>query len=287
MNSENIKTEIKRTYGDIVKGKLKTGCCNSTGCCGTSNYIKPMSENYGNIEGYVQDADFSLGCGLPTEIANIKEGDVVLDLGAGAGNDVFVARSIVGDTGLVIGIDMTPEMIVKANANKKKLGYENVEFHLSEIEDMVVIKKESVDVVISNCVMNLIPDKEKAFREVFRVLKNGGHFSISDIVYKGKLPNEILESSELFSACVAGASHKETYLGIIKSVGFQNIQVKKERIIDELSDELLLKYLTIGQLDQFRQSGSGIYSITVYADKSDTGSCCDTTKTRNGALCCV
>jgi ubiquinone/menaquinone biosynthesis C-methylase UbiE len=286
MNTETIKTEIKKSYGDIAKGKIETGCCNSTDCCGTNNFIKPMSEDYANIEGYVQDADYSLGCGLPTEIANIKEGNIVLDLGSGAGNDVFVARRIVGESGRVIGIDMTPEMVEKANKNKTKLGFANVDFHLGEIEEMTVIENELVDVVISNCVMNLVPDKEKAFKEVHRVLKNGGHFSISDIVYKGTLPNEILESSELFSGCVAGASHRETYLGIIKSVGFKNIQVKKERIIDSLSDELLLNYLTNSQLEEFRKSGSGIYSITVYADKLDEGTCCDTTRKENGTSCC-
>jgi arsenite methyltransferase len=278
MDTKTIKTEIKKSYGNIAKGNVETGCCNSTDCCGTNNFIKPMSEDYAQIEGYVQDADYSLGCGLPTEIANISEGNVVLDLGSGAGNDAFVARRIVGEKGRVIGIDMTPEMIEKANKNKSKLGYENVVFHLGEIEDMSFIESGLVDVVISNCVMNLIPDKEKAFKEVFRVLKKGGHFSISDIVYKGTLPNEILESAELFSGCIAGASHKETYLGIIKSVGFKNIQVKKERIIDSLSDELLLNYLTTAQLDEFRKSGSGIYSITVYADKLDEGTCCDTTE---------
>jgi arsenite methyltransferase len=283
MNTVTIKTEIKKSYGDIAKGQIETGCCNSNDCCGTSNFIKPMSEDYTNIEGYVQDADYSLGCGLPTEIANIKQGNVVLDLGSGAGNDVFVARSIVGKSGRVIGIDMTPEMVEKANKNKTQLGFENVDFHLGEIEEMTVIENELIDVVISNCVMNLVPDKAKAFKEVYRVLKVGGHFSISDIVYKGTLPNEILESSELFSGCVAGASHRETYLEIIKSVGFKNIQVKKERIIDSLSDELLLNYLTKSQLEEFRKSGSGIYSITVYADKLDDGTCCDMT---NGTSCC-
>ena len=286
MNTETIKTEIKKSYGDIANGKIETGCCNSTDCCGTNNFIKPMSEDYANIEGYVQNADYSLGCGIPTEIANIKEGNVVLDLGSGAGNDVFVARSIVGESGRVIGIDMTPEMVEKAYKNNTKLGFTNVEFYLGEIEDMTVIENELVDVVISNCVMNLVPDKEKAFKEVHRILKTGGHFSISDIVYKGTLPNEILDSAELFSGCVAGASHRETYLGIIKSAGFKNIQVKKEKIIDSLSDELLLNYLTHSQLVEFRKSGSGIYSITVYADKLDEGFCCDTIEKANGISCC-
>lgn len=281
MNTETIKKEIKKSYGDIATGKVEAGCCNGTDCCGTSNFLQPMSEDYTHIEGYVHEADYSLGCGLPTEIANIQEGNVVLDLGAGAGNDVFIARRIVGETGRVIGIDMTPEMVEKANSNKTKLGYANVDFHLGEIEDMAAIKTDLIDVVISNCVMNLVPDKEKAFKEVYRVLKNGGHFSISDIVYKGKLPQEILESPELFAGCVAGASHRENYLSTIKAVGFKNIQVKKERFIDTLSDDLLLNYLTGEQLEDFKNSGSGIYSVTVYADKSEEGECCEKTEGEN------
>lgn len=212
---------------------------------------------------------------------NINEGDTVIDLGSGAGNDVFIARRIVGDRGKVIGIDMILELIIRALQNNQKLGYKNVEFELGEIENMTTISSNMADVVISNCVMNLVPDKEKAFREVFRVLKTGGHFSISDIVYSGTLPNGVLEAAEMYAGCVAGASEKGAYLGVIKSAGFKNIQIKKERQI-ELPDELLLKYMQAEELAEFKKSGSGIYSITLYADKSDQGACCDTTE--NG--CC-
>jgi len=282
MNTETIKKEIKRSYGNIAKGNIQVGCCSpGTGCCATDEFSNSMTENYANIDGYQKDADLSLGCGLPTEIADIKEGDTVIDLGSGAGNDAFIARSIVGETGKVIGIDMTPEMVIRALQNNQKLGYKNVEFVLGEIENMQNIPTNTADVVVSNCVMNLVPDKEKAFKEVNRVLKVGGHFSISDIVYSGTLPNGIMEAAEMYAGCVAGASEKGAYLGTIKSVGFKNIQIKKERLI-KLPDQLLLKYVNAEGLAEFKKTNSGIYSITVYADKSDEGNCCDTTE--NG--CC-
>lgn len=281
MKTETIKSEIKKSYGEIAKGNVAAGCCADTACCITDEAAPSMKEDYSNIEGYQKEADLSLGCGLPTEIANIKAGDTVIDLGSGAGNDVFIARRVVGDTGKVIGIDMTPEMVIRALQNNQKLGFRNVEFVLGEIEEMKGITNETADVVVSNCVMNLVPNKEKAFKEVFRVLKNGGHFSISDIVYSGSLPEGILEVAEMYAGCVSGASEKGAYLGIIKAAGFKNIQIKKERLI-ELPDELLLKYVTAEELEEFRNSGSGIYSVTVYADKLDEGNCCETTE--NG--CC-
>jgi SAM-dependent methyltransferase len=278
MNTEVIKKEIRKSYGEIAKGNIKVGCCNDTACCTTDEFSASMTEDYSKIGGYQQDADLSLGCGLPTEIASISEGDTVIDLGSGAGNDVFIARSIVGDKGRVIGIDMTPEMVIRALQNNQKLGFKNVEFVLGEIENMQGIAGDTADVVISNCVMNLVPDKEKAFQEIFRVLKTGGHFSISDIVYSGSLPDGIMEAAEMYAGCVAGASEKGAYLGTIKSAGFKNIQIRKERLI-ELPHDLLLKYVNADKLNEFVSSGSGIYSITVYADKLDEGSCCDTTQT--------
>lgn len=277
MKTETIKEEIKKSYGNIAKGNNQEGCCSTdSGCCTTNEFSTSMAESYDAIDGYEKDSDLSLGCGIPTEIANIKDGDTVIDLGSGAGNDAFVARRIVGEAGKVIGIDMTPEMVIKALQNSQKLGYQNVEFVLGEIEDLQTISSSVADVVISNCVMNLVPNKQKAFNEVFRTLKTGGHFSISDIVSIGSLPNGILEAAELYSGCVAGASEKGEYLGSIKSAGFKNIQIKKERKID-LPDDLLSKYLNPRELADFKQSGSGIYSVTIYADKLDEGSCCETT----------
>ncbi|NMH89595.1 arsenite methyltransferase [Flavivirga algicola] len=282
MKIDTIQEKIKKSYGNIAKGNVQVGCCSTdSGCCTTDEFINSMAESYENIGGYQKESDFALGCGIPTEIANINEGDTVIDLGSGAGNDVFVARRIVGETGKVIGIDMTPEMVIRALQNNQKLGYQNVEFVLGEIENMQGIPNLVADVIISNCVMNLVPNKRKAFNEVFRILKTGGHFSISDIISLGTLPNKILEAVELYSGCVAGASEKGEYLGIIKSAGFKNIQIKKERKID-LPDDLLLKYLNMDELAEFKQSGTGIYSVTIYADKLDEGSCCETT----GNGCC-
>ena len=278
MKKEVIKTEVKKAYGNIAKSESGPGgCCSiDVNCCGGENTIS-MAEEYSAVNGYVKEADLSLGCGLPTETANINLGDTVVDLGSGAGNDAFVARSIVGDTGKVIGLDMTPEMVIKALQNNQKLGYKNVEFILGEIENMNSISNATADVVISNCVMNLVPDKEKAFKEVHRILKTGGHFSISDIVHVGTLPDKLLEAAEMYSGCVAGASEKGAYLGIIKSVGFKNIQIKKERKI-ELPDELLLNYISVEELEVYKHKNDGLYSLTVYADKLDEGDCCEATE---------
>ena len=218
MNTEEIKSEIKKSYGDIAKGNIQVGCCSTdTACCTTNEFSTSMTEDYTNVKGYEKSADLSLGCGLPTEIANINVGDTVIDLGSGAGNDAFIARRIVGENGKVIGIDMTPEMVIRALQNTQKLGYKNVDFQLGEIENMQSIPTNTADVVISNCVMNLVPDKERAFKEVNRVLKVGGHFSISDIVYSDTLPKGILEAAEMYAGCVAGASEKGAYLGILNN----------------------------------------------------------------------
>lgn len=282
MNTEEIKKEIKKSYGDIAKGNIQVGCCTTeTSCCSINEFSKSMTEDYSNVEGYEKSADLALGCGLPTETAIIHEGDTVIDLGSGAGNDAFIARRIVGENGKVIGVDMTPEMVIRALQNAQKLGYKNVEFLLDEIENMKEVSDNIADVVVSNCVMNLVSNKKKAFNEINRVLKVGGHFSISDIVFQGAIPEGVLQASEMYAGCVAGASEKGQYLGIIKNAGFKNIQVKKERLII-LSDELLLKYLNQQELDEYKKSGSGIYSITIYADKLEEGKCCDTSE--NG--CC-
>lgn len=269
MTTEEIKTNIKRSYGEIAQSQ--TGCCGTAACCTDSG---SMAEGYEHIEGYVKEADLSLGCGIPTEIADIREGNTVVDLGSGAGNDAFIARRIVGETGRVIGVDTTPEMVIRALQNNQKLGFRNVEFVHGDIEDMRGIPDQTADVVISNCVMNLVPDKAKAFKEIFRILKTGGHFSISDIVYSGTLPDAILEAAEMFAGCVSGAAEKGSYLGIVKAAGFKNIQIKKERRI-ELPDELLAQYLSADAVKEFKNSGAGIYSITLYADKLDQGSCCE------------
>lgn len=263
-NEKEIKEVVKEKYGAIAK-KSSSGC----GCgCGTSNKIVGytiMKDDYNNLDGYVAEADLGLGCGLPTEFAGIKEGDTVVDLGSGAGNDVFVARAIVGNNGKVIGLDFTEEMIEKAIRNNQKLGYENVEFRLGEIESMP-IDSSSVDVVVSNCVLNLVPDKQKAFAEIYRILKPGGHFCVSDIVIKGELPANLKKSAEMYAGCVAGAVQQEEYLQIIKETGFVNSTINKTKVI-ELPYEVLKDYLSDSDYELYRKSDSRIISITVSAYK--------------------
>jgi SAM-dependent methyltransferase len=234
-----------------------------------------MADDYSNLEGYVADADLGLGCGLPTEFAKIKTGDTVIDLGSGAGNDAFVARALVGDEGKVIGVDFTSKMIEKAKTNADKLNYKNVEFRFGDIEDLP-IADNTADVIVSNCVLNLVPNKQKAFAEIFRVLKKGAHFSVSDIVLDGYLPESLLESAEMYAGCVAGAIQKNEYLDIIESIGFQNITIQKEKVIT-LPDDLLKANLNDDDYQSFKSNKSGIYSVTVYAEKPV--SCC-------GPTCC-
>ncbi|EFK97401.1 protein containing Methyltransferase type 11 domain [sediment metagenome] len=263
-NEKEIKEVVKEKYGAIAQ-KSQSGC----GCgCGTSNKIvgyTVMKDDYTNLDGYIAEADLGLGCGLPTEYAGIKEGDTVVDLGSGAGNDVFVARAIVGDKGKVIGLDFTEEMIDKANKNNLKLGYKNVEFWLGEIEEMPV-DDSSADVVVSNCVLNLVPDKKKAFAEIFRILKPGGHFCVSDIVIKGELPANLKKSAEMYAGCVAGAVQQEEYLKIIDEAGFKNTEIEKTKVI-ELPDEVLKQYLSTEEIELFREKKTGIFSITVTSYK--------------------
>ena len=259
--SKEIKEVVKETYSKVVKES--NSCCGPS-CCTPEEEIT-FAESYDHLEGYEQEADYGLGCGIPTEFAKISKGDTVLDLGSGAGNDVFVARSIVGDSGQVIGVDMTEAMIAQANENKLKLGYENVDFVLGEIEDLPV-KSDSIDVVVSNCVMNLVPDKTKAYSEVYRVLKSTGHFSISDIVLTGDLPESIRNAAEMYAGCVSGALSKEGYIQAIRDAGFSDINVVKERRLD-LPDNVILKFVSQSELDQYRKSGGAIISITVFAEK--------------------
>ncbi|MFA7421452.1 MAG: arsenite methyltransferase [Melioribacteraceae bacterium] len=271
-NEQEVKEIVKEKYGEIARNTA-SGC--GCGCGSSSNKIVGytiMKDEYTGMDGYVAEADLGLGCGLPTEFADIKPGNVVVDLGSGAGNDVFVARALVGDSGKVIGIDMTEDMIAKARKNNEKLGYGNVEFYLGEIEAMP-LENETADVVVSNCVLNLVPNKQKAFEEIYRITKNGGHFCVSDIVIKGELPTSLKKSAEMYAGCVAGAVQQEEYLEIIKSAGFTNIEIKKTKVI-ELPDEVLTQYLTKEEVESLHKSETGIFSITVVAEKQVKG-CCD------------
>ncbi len=270
---KDLKEIVKEKYTEIAhqsKQQNQSSCCGSGSCCSSVDYTI-FSENYNKIAGYVADADLGLGCGLPTEYAKIKKGDTVIDLGSGAGNDCFVARSFVGEEGQVIGVDMTEAMIALANQNCEKHGFKNVQFRLGDIENMP-IGANKADVVISNCVLNLVPDKKKAFAEIYRVLKSKGHFSISDVVIVGTLPDPIKNAAEMYAGCVSGALQKDQYMKYIFEQGFVNIQIQKEKEII-LPDEILLDYLTESELVAFNKSKTGIFSITVYGEKPDCGQC--------------
>ena len=264
MKDENIKDVIKEKYTKIALKQIveEKPCCS---CSSTTGTYTSFSEDYTNLSGYTPHADLKLGCGVPTEAARIKEGQTVLDLGSGAGNDVFVARSLVGERGKVIGIDMTEAMVEKAKRNAQALGHTNVEFLLGEIEDMP-LPSESVDVVISNCVLNLVPNKTKAFAEIMRVLRKGGHFSVSDMVLNRDLPDELKEAAELYAGCVAGAVPKEEYLQIIKDKGFENVEVVIEKP-RPLSQDVLRQYLSPKQIEELASQPPYLLSITVYGER--------------------
>jgi len=265
-NNEMIKEMVKQKYSEIALQDQETNassCCGSGGC--STEVYNIMSDEYAHLEGYNPDADLKLGCGLPTEFAKIKPGDTVVDLGSGAGNDCFVARHETGVSGKVIGIDFTENMIDKARTNAEKLGFNNVEFRLGDIEKMP-ITSDVADVVVSNCVMNLVPDKPKAFAEVFRILKAGGHFSISDIVLTGDLPEKIKNAAEMYAGCVASAILKDDYLKIIKEAGFKNLTLQKEKPI-VIPTDILKEYLNEEEITAYNSNKTNIYSITVYGEK--------------------
>ncbi len=267
-NNEEMKNIVKDRYSKIVIEATQTSCCGpvTTSCCGPDvKDFTVFSDDYTNLPGYAAEADLNLGCGLPTEFADITEGDTVIDLGSGAGNDVFVARAFAGETGRVIGLDFTEAMIKKAEINKTKLGYKNVEFVFGDIEEMP-FEDGLADVIVSNCVLNLVPDKQKAFGEIYRTLKSGGHFCVSDVVLHGELRQELKDSATLYAGCVAGAMQEEDYLDQIKDAGFKNVQVRKSKRI-HLPDDLLSKYLDKATMEEFKTSGAGIFSITVTAEK--------------------
>ncbi len=267
MKAEDFKLIVREKYGEIARQSVlqtSSSCCGTSGCCGDPGFTM-MSDDYHNLAGYHPDADLGLGCGIPTQFAGIQPGDHVLDLGSGAGNDCFVARALVGETGQVTGLDFTQQMIEKATQNALKLGFNNIRFIHGDIEEMP-LPDDQFDVVLSNCVLNLVPDKGKAFSEIFRVLKPGGHFCVSDVVIKGSLPEDIRKSAELYVGCVSGALDVDDYLGIIGSLNFKQVTTHKLKEI-EIPAEVLRKCLSEAEISAFRDSGTGIYSITVSASR--------------------
>ena len=277
---EQLKEIVRQKYSEIAlqdKEANQSSCCGAGGC--STEVYNIMTDDYSKVEGYVSDADLGLGCGLPTQFAKIKKGDTVIDLGSGAGNDCFVARAATGASGKVIGIDFTPAMVVKAKANAENLGYTNVEFRQGDIDNMPVAA-DVADVIVSNCVLNLVPNKAKVFKEMYRVLKPGGHFSISDIVLVGELPDSLKKDAEMYAGCVAGAIQKEAYLELIQAGGFENIVLQKEKSIIIPAD-ILSNYLNEEEIEDFKTGNTGIFSITVYAEKpvEEKDTCC-------GSGCC-
>lgn len=275
---QELKELVKQKYSEIALQDKETNmssCCGSGGC--STEVYNIMSDDYTKMDGYHADADLGLGCGLPTEFAQIKEGDTVIDLGSGAGNDCFIARKATGEKGKVIGIDFTEAMIEKARANAEKVGFNNVEFRQGDIEKMPVTANVA-DVVVSNCVLNLVPNKDGVFKEIFRVLKPGGHFSISDVVLVGNLPDKLRNVAEMYAGCISGAIQKDDYLALIQANGFTNITLQKEKAI-VVPDDILNQYLSAEDIAAFKNSGTGIYSITVFAQKP--AACCTP-----GSGCC-
>lgn len=261
VTSDELKKMVKEKYSEIAVASNRKSCCGS----GKTTQSNILLDDYSNLEGYIKDADLKLGCGIPTELAEIRTGDTVVDLGSGAGNDVFIARAIVGEEGKVIGLDFTEKMINKAIQNNEKLGYKNVEFKLGEIENMP-LNNEIADVVISNCVLNLVPDKSKAFSEIYRILKKGAHFCVSDIVIKGSMDEEFKKSASLYAGCISGAIDHDEYLSIIESSGFKDVTIKRSNRTP-LPDSLLEEHFNSEEIKSFKENVKGMFSITVYGRK--------------------
>lgn len=262
---DELKKLVNEKYSEIAASNQGCACG-----CGCSDSIQPMeysimSDDYSLVDGYYSEADLGLGCGMPTEYAGIKSGDTVLDLGSGAGNDVFIARRECGRTGKVIGLDFTDEMLDKARQNCIKLGYTNVEFIKGDIES-IPLDENQIDVIISNCVLNLVPDKQKAFSEIYRVLKPNAHFCVSDIVLNAELPKNIAEATTMYAGCVSGAVLKDEYIKIIEKSGFKNIEIVKTKDI-KIPEVILQAYLTKEEIETFVNNKSIIQSVTVKAVK--------------------
>lgn len=284
METKDAKEIVRQKYSEIAlqdKETNQSSCCGATSACCGDDVHNIMADDYSKLEGYNPEADLGLGCGLPTQFAKIRKGDVVIDLGSGAGNDAFIARYETGDTGKVIGIDFTPAMIEKARRNAEVRGFNNVEFRQGDIEDMPVTSNKA-DVIVSNCVLNLVPNKQKVFSEIYRVLKPGAHFSISDVVLEGELPEKWKQIAELYAGCVSGAVQKKEYLSIIEEAGFVGMALQKEKNI-VIPEDILATYLSEDEIREYQQSNTNIQSITVYAEKpaKDERKCCEP-----GSGCC-
>ena len=265
MNNNDKKELVKQRYSELA---LNSDSSKEQGCCCGTNPAMPskktftiMSEDYSQLKGYEKDADLGVGCGLPTQYANIQPGNTIVDLGSGAGNDCFIARAEVGDSGQVIGIDFSPQMIEKARKNANKRGYTNVDFLEGDIEQMP-LPDNTADVVVSNCVLNLLPEKNKIFKEVHRVLKPGGHFCISDVVLEGHFPMEFTNNAAMYAGCIASAIQKEDYMAEIGKANFKDINIQRTKTV-EIPEEVLEEHLSKETIAEYKAGNVGIYSITV------------------------
>ncbi len=279
MKDEKIRRIVREGYGRIAKGE--GSCCGPTKASGQ---LTDLAQDIGKKIGYTEEelkavpegANLGLGCGNPVALASLREGETVLDLGSGAGFDCFLAANKVGKGGKVIGVDMTPEMIEKARENAKKGGYENVEFRLGEIENLPVADN-FVDVIISNCVINLSPGKGRVFREAFRVLKPGGRLMISDLVLLKELPDFIKNSVEAYIGCLSGAIMREEYIGAIKAAGFQEVRIIDEASfpIEYMANDPTAKAVVENSnilFEKVKEVASSVVSIKVYGVKPDEAS---------------
>lgn len=270
METNKTKKElVKQQYSELALNGdlLKSSCgCGTNSVAPSKKVFTIMSEDYSQLKGYEADADLGVGCGLPTQYARLKEGYTVVDLGSGAGNDCFIARAEVGESGKVIGVDFSTPMIEKARLNAAKRGYTNVEFREGDIEEMP-IADNMADVVVSNCVLNLLPEKNKIFKEIYRVLKSGGHFCISDVVLNGVFPKEFTDNASMYAGCIASAIQKENYLGEIEKANFTDIKVERTKTV-VIPDEVLQEHLDEATIAKYKAGNVGIYSITVTGVKA-------------------
>lgn len=274
IEKKNIKKVVREGYARIAT-QGDSCCVPFDSCCGSPDLAEDISKKIGytekELKSVPEGSNLGLGCGNPIALASLKEGETVLDLGAGAGFDCFLAANKVGQKGKVIGVDMTPEMVEKARENMEKGGYENVEFRLGEIENLPVADN-SVDAIISNCVINLAPDKRKVFMEAFRVIKPGGRLMVSDIVLLKDLPEEIKNSIEAYVGCVSGAILKDEYIKAIKEAGFQDVEVIHETSFpiksitnDPTANDFIEKFnIPVGKVEEMVSS---VQSIKVSAAK--------------------
>lgn len=265
-HKSDLKELVKRRYNEVAllsTAEASKCCCNPA--APSKKVFTIMSEDYSKLKGYEPDADLGVGCGLPTQYAGIKRGDTVVDLGSGAGNDCFIAREEVGETGRVIGIDFASNMLAKARANAEKRGFRNIEFLGGDIENMP-LPDAVADVVVSNCVLNLLPRKDKIFKEIYRVLKPGAHFCVSDVVLDGIFPKEFTDNAAMYAGCIASAIQRDEYLAEIGKAGFRDIKVERTKTV-VIPDDVLKEHLGEATIQKYKTGNVGIYSITVTGKK--------------------